>query len=252
MNLAKIKRRVTAMSRMASSIGYPSQILKLVQMAPIWGNYHVDLRIRALEKNRFALRPGTSDLKVLFDVLGHVYDEHPPIDRVRRVWDLGANIGLTTAAYAVGFPHARVTGVELDANNAEFAKRNVSAFGARCNIITGAVWISDGEISYSILRGSEHSARVSAEPVGIRATAWSLNTLLKEDKRVDFLKMDIEGAEQRVLRENTEWSSRVQFIYVEWHGTYGSDSVCRDLKRLGFRPTISARHPFAVFGARPE
>ncbi len=252
MNLMKSKRRFTAMLRMASSIGYLSQILKLVQLMLSRSDYPVDLKIRALEANSFALRPGTSDFRVLFDVLGHVYDEHPPIDRVRRVWDLGANIGLTTAIYAVEFPHARVTGVELDVNNAELARRNVAAFGARCNIITGAVWVIDGEIGYRIARGSEHSARVSPEPVDTRAPAWSLNTLLKEDIEVDFLKMDIEGAEQRVLRENTEWADRVQFIYVEWHGAYGSDSVYRDLERLGFRPTVSARHPFAVFGARPD
>jgi FkbM family methyltransferase len=36
--------------------------------------------------------------------------------------------------------------------------------------------------------------------------------------RVDFVKMDIEGAEREVLRRNTRWTLRVHSIKVEAHG----------------------------------
>ncbi len=61
-----------------------------------------------------------------------------------------------------------------------------------------------------------------AEPTGGEDTvpAFSLDTLLARHTGpvvVDYVKMDIEGAEQRVLREHTDWTRHVRSIKVEVH-----------------------------------
>lgn len=89
------------------------------------------------------LRDGTSDVTVLFEVFGHGYDRPPEcLGRrlVRRVWDLGSNIGLTIAYLAHHFPEARISGVELDGEIARLARINTIRWAHRCSVLTGAVW----------------------------------------------------------------------------------------------------------------
>jgi hypothetical protein len=85
-----------------------------------------------------------------------------------------------------------------------------------------------------------------------RARGLSVNSLLDSLgwDRVDFVKMDIEGAEREVLRRNTAWAHRVHSIKVEAHGDYGREQCVRDLQELGFRTALDARHPLAVTGVR--
>ena len=52
-----------------------------------------------------------------------------------------------------------------------------------------------------------------------------------------LVKMDIEGAERDVLRQNTEWAALVRTILVEIHEPYDVSSCCTDLARLGFEVT---------------
>ena len=77
-------------------------------------------------------------------------------------------------------------------------------------MVEAAVWPIPGEVEYQHEAGDEGSANVR-DGGGRFARALTLNTLLAETPRVDSVKMDIEGAEARVLRENTEWLAPVQF-----------------------------------------
>jgi hypothetical protein len=67
---------------------------------------------------------------------------------------------------------------------------------------------------------------------------------------IDFLKMDIEGAEKRVLREHTDWASRVRCLKVECHDDYSREDCIRDLQRLGFQGEIDPSHWSCVIGNR--
>jgi hypothetical protein len=58
---------------------------------------------------------------------------------------------------------------------------------------------------------------------------------------VDFVKMDIEGAEAQVLRRATEWAERVRSIKVEVHRTYSVSDGANDLRALGFETRIDDR-----------
>src|SRR3954463_5702055 len=68
--------------------------------------------------------------------------------------------------------------------------------------------------------------------------ALSLNTLLEQsggaETVIDYVKMDIEGAEARVLKENVEWAERARAIKVEVHEPYSVEGCTEDLRRLGF------------------
>ncbi|CAN7280140.1 FkbM family methyltransferase [Phyllobacterium sp. LjRoot231] len=213
--------------------------------------------LRSLGRQPIWVRPGTSDLVVLYETFGAAYDMPPKVlspENTTRIWDLGANIGLTVARYAVAFPRARISAVELDAANADLARRNVIAFASRCEVITGAVWVEDGAIQYVLVEGMEHGAHVTGDPVGSQtrsAPAWSLDTLLKDDERVDFIKMDIEGAEALVLKQNTEWAGKVGCLKVECHSPYTVAQAAADLEALGYDVERDSKHWASVLALKP-
>jgi len=68
-------------------------------------------------------------------------------------------------------------------------------------------------------------------------------SLVEQYGPVDFIKMDIEGAEREVLSKNTGWASAVRSIQVEVHDPYTVEQCERDLRELGFTPVA---HPSNV------
>lgn len=205
---------------------------------------------RALGGAAVRLRVGTADPAVAWDTFVGRYHLPPPEagTELRRIWDLGANIGLTVAHYAALHPLARVTGVELDDRTAARAVANIRPWSDRCSIVVGAVWFEDGEVSFERTLGREHATHVGAGEV--RVGARSLNSLMADDDIVDFVKMDIEGAERQLLTRNTEWAAKVRTMKVELHGDYGCEEAAADLGRLGFTTRRDEHHWAALVAVR--
>jgi FkbM family methyltransferase len=225
------------------------------------GGRAVGLRLRPLGGRTVIVRPSTSDIDTVWGTFARAY-HRPPEELagrpIRLIFDLGANIGLTMADAAVRFPQARVLGVELDAENVLLARTNLAPWRERCEVVHGAVWTSDTEVFYAPLPGHTAGHRIGgtgpASPAGtVRVQALSLNTLLDRhapDGRVDYLKMDVEGAESALLSETVEWARRVACMKIEVHYPYGVDECERDLRALGFETRTDPRHWGCVIGVR--
>lgn len=220
----------------------------------------VEVRVRQLGGRSVWLRPGTSDSRTLWETFVTRYHLPPrelARDSVELILDLGANIGVTMAHLAVRYPRARVVGVELDADNAELARRNTEPWVGRCEVVEAGVWHEDGELwyhkhenasGYNVLPG-EHVLATA------RARAVSLDSLVAEyagGRAVDYLKMDIEGSEQEVLERSTGWADRVRCIKVETHFGYTREQAVETLRELGFDARLDRRHWAAAVGMRLE
>jgi|GEM_PF-1511104 len=252
---------------------------RLARLVPDWTSYRrfrslekvtpqerdgaplVSLRVRALGGQSVSVRPGTTDLTTLVDTFGWAYHLPPPeLDRgaLQTIWDLGSNVGYTVAHLAHLCPRAHVVGVELDDENAAVARLNIAPWANRCELIQAAVWTEDGTLGYRRIAGEEYGLRVTpvaneaAEP-NQTAPALSLNTLLlrSPSRSIDYVKMDIEGAEGRVLRENTQWANSVRAIKVEIHPPYSVSECLADLQQLGFQSSADMKHYACVVGIRP-
>jgi len=210
------------------------------------------LRVQALGCS-VGVRQGTKDYCAVRDTFAGRYHLPPAGITPETILDLGANIGMTMAHLAVLYPRARIIGVELDADNAALCRENVRPWADRCKLVEGAAWSADGEVMYERRRGCEQGFHVTRQHGNATAPAISLNTLLGRHgwDRVDFVKMDIEGAEQQVLRRATEWAERVRSIKVEVHGAYTMNDCAGDLRALGFDTRFDDRHWAAVIGQRP-
>lgn len=225
------------------------------------GGRVVRMALRPLGGHRVLVRPSTSDVDTVWGTFAGRY-HRPPEEvagaEVRLIWDLGANIGLTMADLARRHPRARILGVELDTENAALARANVAPWADRCEIVEGAVWPEDGELRYVRLPGvtSGHyvtEAALEADPAVTPAPAISPESLLAMSAAgsvVDYAKVDIEGAESRLLREHTGWAGRVRAMKVEVHAPYTVDDCRRDLDALGFVTRPDPRQAACVIGVR--
>ena len=222
----------------------------------------VDLKVRCLRNNAITVRTSSTDARVVFASFFHKF--HLPPDGVLTnptplIFDLGANIGCTMAHFACLYPGATVVGVELDKGNADLCKANVATWGDQCLVVEGAVWYEDGEVKYEPREGIEDGyavAEASSVPERtVAAPAFSLNSLVDRfarGRQIDFMKMDIEGAENLVLSHNTEWAASVNAIKVELHGEYTIDQCIADLTALGFDAWTDTHHNLCVVGVRTE
>ncbi len=210
------------------------------------------LRVRQLGGRQVLVRPGTSDAATVWGTFARRYHLPPKdIGTPRTIWDLGANIGLTMAHFLRLYPRAYVLGVELDADNVALARTNVAAWSDRCEVIQAAVWPTDGEVKYRGWPGGTSNYQVTGAPEGVPVRAVSLATLMATyGGPVDYLKIDVEGAERHLLRDGAGWADDVRCLKVELHGDYGVDECQADLRRLGFRTEPDPRHWACVIGVR--
>lgn len=206
---------------------------------PVW------VALRTLGGRRALLRPGRSDGWVARETLppaAHLPPREVDPRAARIVWDLGANVGLTAAHLATVLPSARVFAVELDAGNAAIAEQTLQGFGDRCDVQRAGVATEDGTLTYGSSDGTAVAFRVGEGSQ--TAPAVSLDGLLaRSGGPVDYVKMDIEGAEREVLRGNTSWAAHVRTIAVEVHPPYTPAECRADLASLGFVTRQPYRHP---------
>jgi FkbM family methyltransferase len=225
------------------------------------GGKVVRIRLRPLGGRPVLIRPSTSDVDTIWGTFaGHYHRPPPEAGTPRLIWDLGANIGLTMADLAEHHPGARVVGLEMDPENAALAHENLRPWGGRCEVIEAAAWPRDGELRYVRLSGATSAhyvtgAPLEADPAVTNADALSPYSLLALDGRdavVDFAKIDVEGAERELLRENAGWTRRVRTVSVEVHDPYTVEECRRDLEALGFETRVDPRHWACVIGFRTD
>ncbi|HSB13872.1 MAG TPA: FkbM family methyltransferase, partial [Bryobacteraceae bacterium] len=125
---------------------------------------------------------------------------------VRRgdvVVDCGAHIGVFTR-FALDAGASRVVAIEPDPANLECLRRNMAG-DSRVTVIPKAVWSEEtGTLELLIAANNSGSNRVvgSHGANTIRVAATTLDNIEKDLRltRVDFIKLDIEGAERHALK----------------------------------------------------
>lgn len=148
--------------------------------------------------------------------------------------DCGANIGVSALEWKYRWPHAEIICFEPDPFASKILQTNIDKndiAGIRC--VHSAVSDCDGTVDfYGDLSPTADARGNSLEPAwadraGSSKTSVTCTRLSPYllDRDVSFLKLDIEGAEQRVLGEIAHCLDRVEAIYVEVHETDDSIEV---------------------------
>lgn len=133
--------------------------------------------------------------------------------------DCGANMGMSLIYFKSLYPDAEITAFEADPHIFSFLKKNVQSFNfSDTRIINKAVWHTNGE-TLSFLSEGGAGGRLQARS-GEHKFVEVQTVRLKDylNRKVDFLKIDIEGAEYPVIKDCSAELVNVQNLFIEYHG----------------------------------
>lgn len=143
------------------------------------------------------------------------------LDKDAYIIDCGSHIGLSVVYLKSLFPSAKILAFEPDSQNYSILLKNIESFKLNdVDALQKCVWIEDGHINF--LSDSDMSCRIiddnnkysdseiqEVESVRLKKYLY---------KTVDFLKIDIEGAEYFVLKDIQDSLENVKNIFLEYHG----------------------------------
>jgi len=141
--------------------------------------------------------------------------------------DCGANIGLSVIFMKKQYPDAEIIAFEPDSQNFELLTKNVEA-GSYKNIDLRkqAVWIENTLVHFSSTGTTD--SHISSQNTGsAEVAAIRLKDLLT--RKIDFLKIDIEGAEYQVIKDIAEKLDLVENMFVEYHGSFEENNQFLDM-----------------------
>ena len=138
------------------------------------------------------------------------------------VIDGGANCGLATQYF---YDHCKqIYAIEPSPEHFEALKKNKEVNGwDKVKLYNAALANHDGETTLHINGGNRTANSITNDygHGGEKVKTITIETLFKENniKEVDFLKMDIEGAEDQVLESPgfTEVAPKIKAMVVEYH-----------------------------------
>ncbi len=147
------------------------------------------------------------------------------------IFDCGANVGTSCLYFKQLFPNAKIKAFEADPMIANILKSNLSKNGIDdIEIINKAVWIDDSGIEF----GSEGADGDSINSISnkIKIETIRLKDFLEKEKKVDLLKIDIEGAEYQVLKDCNNSLNSVQNLFVEYHSWNNDNQKLSEILKI--------------------
>ncbi len=168
--------------------------------------------------------------------------------------DCGSNVGISILYFKSIYPKSNVIGFEPDQANHAILLQNIEQNQLNgVEIHRKAVWVDEKGISFSSA-GTEAS-RIEKDKQGETTMVETirLKDLLEKHSSIDFLKMDIEGAEYEVMQDIQTELSKVDNLFLEYHGKTDESTKLSELmdmvSKAGFKVYVKnaadlLKHPF--------
>lgn len=172
--------------------------------------------------------------------------------------DLGSNVGFTIIDYKLTYPGAKILGVEMDQLNYELCLKNTASY-QDVVVLNKAIWYENGEIQYnSTANYDAYSASSLAEDKRSdnelkKIESITISTLLAKNniKRVDFMKIDIEGAEIEIFKNgDLDWLNVVDAFHLEIHNPTQVTPIIDILKNRNFEVIYIKHWSGALFAKK--
>ena len=193
-----------------------------------------------IKNHKIYIRKGTSDLTVAvsclfkneFETLKYLY----PKSFNGLIVDAGAYIGTFSLAMNDLFPNAEIIAIEPSNDNFDLLNKNTAQNKKIKNINSALVsnnleekFLSDpqtGVWGYTTIKDIPDSK------VMYKVQTIQLSEIVNSYKRISILKIDIEGGEYEILKNNSEILKQIPVIIIELH-----ERIVKDVEKLFFEFT---------------
>ena len=167
--------------------------------------------------------------------------------------DCGANLGMSIIYFKQLYPNASIIAFEADEHIFSFLEKNVESFGYNdVELINKAVWNCDDTLSFIVEGGA--GGRIEEETSKGKYKKVVCTSLKKylTGRKVDFLKIDIEGAEFEVIKDCENELKNIDYLFIEYHSMpdrkQNLHKILRIVQNSGFsyhiKEAYTAKYPF--------
>lgn len=170
------------------------------------------------------------------------------------IFDVGAHIGLSTIYFKSKYPQARILAFEPNPNTAKILRLNIKANHLKnIKVIEAGVWNEKGKKPLYVDSTSQNlwtwgdslikniwSSQTPPQPILIKTV--TLSSFLT--KPIDLLKIDVEGAESKIIHECAGKLKLVKNLILEYHETPKTNpqnklsSIIKILEKANFKVTL--------------
>jgi FkbM family methyltransferase len=165
--------------------------------------------------------------------------------------DCGANIGMSILYFKSLYPDAEIVAFEADDAIYGFLEKNMDSYGYKdVMLLNNAVWDCAGVVNFMAEGGA--GGRVEDSNLPNRKYKPTNCVRLREylkNRKVDFLKIDIEGAEHRVLKDCADLLHNVKDMFIEYHSMANQPQMLHEILQIahsaGFRYHLKEAHTTA-------
>jgi FkbM family methyltransferase len=219
---------------------------------------------RMPDGKKLLFRPLTWDHEGIKEVYGgEEYEQKFKIKKGAVIVDAGAHIGIFTvkAAGQIG-EQGKVVAVEPNAENFNLLSVN-REINKLTNVVTVNAAISDYDGKASLYSRTGHSGGFSIveqhSQSSVSVEVFTLDDLLSQlgINRIDFLKIDAEGAELQIIKGGSKVLSEsdAKIVVAAYHPEDDPQEITRVLESFGFKTKItseSSGYGCFVYGWKPN
>jgi FkbM family methyltransferase len=154
--------------------------------------------------------------------------------------DAGANIGASALYFLGAFPHSKIIVIEPEKNNCHLLRKNCE--GLNVSVLEGGISCTNGFMFLTDPGYSDWGFRLG-DHGDYQVPVYAAEDLVLEQVGQDFspfiFKIDIEGGESELFKENTTWIRRFPLLIIELHdwllpGKSNSKNFLRAISSLNF------------------
>ena len=218
-------------------------LYRLMAIVPVAGD---KVRTVSFKGGQISYRRTRSDFRTVAETwLTRAYEVPVALRRPRVIVDLGANIGATGSWLAARYGCDRMIAVEPVPANAALARRNFAANGVNADLHVAAAAGREG-VGYfdDSLESTEGHLADHGQEVQLVTVPGLIG-----GEQVDLMKMDIEGAEGKVIDGDLGWLDQVRVMITELHPQHtDTDRVIAAIREAGFQYERLPPDPDSVTG----
>lgn len=150
------------------------------------------------------------------------------------ILDCGANMGLSVLYFAINYPNHHIIAFEPEDATFDCLKENIETFKLKnVTLYKKAVWIKETELVFHSdggMGGRINNLYKDSSLAVSRVEAVDIKPYLKGN--IDFLKLDIEGAEVEVLKNSKKVLKGIKHIFFEYHNDIYTQQALHELLQI--------------------